>query len=61
MPSPDLDRLIKARDKAAMIVLQNPDLLPVFERLEAEVAAAEVLSDALARARALVARQRAIA
>ena len=61
MPSPDLDRLIKARDKAAMIVLQNPDLLPVFERLEAEVAAAEATGDAPARARALANRQRAMA
>ncbi|MCC0076995.1 MAG: hypothetical protein H6898_10495 [Rhodobacter sp.] len=61
MPAPDLERLVKARDKAALIVLQNPDLLPVFERLEAEVAAAEASGDALSRARALAARQKAIA
>lgn len=60
MPSPDLDRLIKARDKVARMTVQNPDLLPVFERLEAEVAAAEVTGDALARARALASRQRAM-
>ncbi|MCB1468571.1 MAG: hypothetical protein KDK08_15835 [Rhizobiaceae bacterium] len=58
---PDLERLKNARDKAAQIVLQNPHLLPVFERLEAEVEAAEATGDALARARALAARQRAIA
>lgn len=60
MPTPDLDRLIKARDKVARMTVQNPDLLPVFERLEAEVAAAEATGDTLARARALVARQRAM-
>ncbi len=61
MPTPDLKRLVKARDKAALIVLQCSDLLPVFERLEAEVAAAEANGDALSRARALAARQKAIA
>lgn len=56
---PDLKRLIRARDKAALIVAQNPVLLPVFVRLEAEVAAAEATENALARARALAARQSA--
>lgn len=61
MPSSDLERLIRARDKVARMVMQNSDLLPVFERLEAEVTAAEAAGDAVARARALLARQRAMA
>jgi len=59
MPSPELQRLIRARDKAALIAAQDPVLLPVFVRLEAEVAAAEATQNALARALALAARQSA--
>jgi hypothetical protein len=61
MPIPDIERLKKARDRVAQIVLQNSELLPIFERLEDEVEAAEAAGNTLARARALAARQRAIA
>lgn len=57
----ELERLRKARDKAALIAVSDPRLVAIFERLEAEVSAAESSADVLSRARALVARQKATA
>lgn len=54
-----LKRLYAAREKVAKLVVADLVYLPIFERLEAEIAAEEAAGDAIERARALVARQRA--
>lgn len=48
----DLDRLKTALAKVAKLVVADPVYLPIFTRLEAEIAKAEA-NDPLARARAL--------
>jgi hypothetical protein len=60
--SATLDRLRKAHAKVARLVVADPVYVPVFTRLEAEIAEAEAAlkDDVIARARA-VARQRATA
>ena len=55
-----LERLIAARDKAAHLVLVDPVYAPIFERLEAELHAADTTRDAITRARAIALAQRAI-
>ncbi|WP_407473636.1 hypothetical protein [Sulfitobacter sp. PM12] len=55
-----LERLKAARHKVAQLVLIDRVYLPIFERLESEIVALEVDNDMLARARALVQRQKAI-
>ena len=57
----ELERLKQARAKVAKLVLLDPVYLPIFERLEAELLAAETQTDAISRARAIAARQKAIA
>jgi len=55
-----LDRLRKAQAKTARLVVDDPAYVPIFTRLETEIAEAEAAlsGDVVARARA-VARQRA--
>lgn len=54
----DLQRLHAARETMAKLVLDNPVYVPIFQRIEEEIAHAEAATsgDALARARA-IARQ----
>lgn len=47
--------------KAAALVIADPVYLPIFERLERELMAYETRQDAISRARAIAASQRAIA
>ena len=59
-PEPDLmTRLIAARNKVAYLVVQDEIYLPIFERLEREIAILEAARDSLSRARAIVAGHRA--
>ena len=55
-----LEELVRLRAAVAKLVLENPVYAPIFERLDREVAALES-SDPIARARAVVAGQKAIA
>ena len=54
-----LDRLRKARLTAAEIVARDARYLPIFERIERELALAERQDGALARARAIAQDHRA--
>lgn len=46
--------------KAAALVVADPVYLPIFERIEHELATFEAKDDAISRARAIALRQRAI-
>ena len=59
MPPTQLKRLQDAYRKVAELVLMDPVYLPIFERLEKELLAAEAAGDAIARARAVAQLQRA--
>ena len=61
MARSDLQRLTAAYAKVAALVVHDPVYVPIFERLEAELAALEVRGNTIERARAVAARQRAIA
>lgn len=51
-----LDHLIECRDYVARLIAGGrPEALPIFERIEAEIAARERKADALARALAIAA------
>ena len=54
-------RLQAAYAKVAAMVVSDPVFIPVFERLNAEIAAYEMEGDIVARAKAIVNRQKAIA
>ena len=57
----DLARLVAARQAVAKLVVADPVYVPIFERIEAEIAseAAKLLeADPLASARAIVAARR---
>ncbi|NRP70198.1 hypothetical protein ILFOPFJJ_01076 [Ensifer psoraleae] len=54
------DELVRLRAAVAKLVVENPIYAPIFERLEIEIASLEA-SDPIARARAIVAGQKAIA
>jgi hypothetical protein len=56
-----LIRLQAAYAKVAALVVANPVFIPIFERLNAEIATFEMQDDIVARARAVVSRQKAIA
>lgn len=56
-----LDRLKAARATVAALVVEDPIYAPIFARLETEIAVEEARGDPLARARAIVAAQNAIA
>lgn len=45
----------------AELVIADPVYIPIFERIEREIAAMEKRDDAISRARAIVANQRASA
>lgn len=57
----DLDRLRAAHAKAAEIVVEDAAYAPIFERLEAELRDAEArqADDPVARARAVLMKERA--
>ncbi len=62
-PAPELDlmkRLIAARNKVAYLVVQDEIYLPIFERLEREIAILQSAHDSLSRARAIVSGHKAI-
>ncbi|MGJ8590029.1 MAG: hypothetical protein ACSHXW_18100 [Yoonia sp.] len=55
MPEPiTIERLQKARHTVAQLVLMDRVYLPIFERLDAEIAAMEHEQTLLDRARAIV-------
>lgn len=55
MPAPDLmHKLIECRHKVAQLVLMDRVYLPIFERLDAEIAAMAHEHALLDRARAIV-------
>ncbi|MDP3341502.1 hypothetical protein [Frigidibacter sp.] len=57
----NLEELRAAHAKVAKLVIVDPVYVPVFERLELMIAEAESKGDVLARARAIAARQSAMA
>lgn len=57
----DLQRLHAARAKVAKLVVSDPAYAPIFVRLEHEITLAQAEDDVMARARAIVARQSAMA
>ena len=59
--STDLKSLQSAYRKVAALVLQDPVYLPIFERIEREIAAMEAEGDVISRARAVAARHKAVA
>jgi len=55
-----LARLCRAREVVARLVVEDPVYLPIFERLETEIAVEEAKAsadDAVSRARAIAAAQ----
>lgn len=62
MPSPvSLSDLHHMHRMAAALVVADPVYLPLFERVESELAAFEAKGDAISRARTVAARQRVAA
>lgn len=62
MPAPvTLEELQSMHRMAAALVIADPVYLPIFERLEQELAALEAKEDGISRARALLALQKAVA
>lgn len=57
----DLTSLQLAYRKVASLVLSDPVYLPVFERIEREIAALKAEGDVIGRARAVAARHNAVA
>lgn len=56
-----LARLKSARATVAALVVEDAIYAPIFARLESEIAAEEARGDPIARARAIVSAQRAMA
>ncbi|WP_444451454.1 hypothetical protein ACTTAI_10700 [Rhodobacter capsulatus] len=62
MPEPvTLPELQKMHRMAAALVVADPVYLPLFERIELELAAHQAKDDAINRARAIAACHRAVA
>jgi len=62
MPEPvTLADLQKMHRTAAKLVLADPVYLPLFERIEHELATYQAEGDAISRARAIAARHKAVA
>ena len=61
MAHSNIERLRAAYIKAATLTGHDPVYAPIFLRLETEIAAAEIEGDVISRARAIAARQKAIA
>ena len=57
--TPSIDRLRAAHVTMAKLVTLDPCYLPIFERIEHELARAEEQQDAISRARAIVHAHRA--
>ena len=55
------ERLKRAHRKVAAMVAVDPGFVPIFLRLEQEIAAMEARDDVIERARRVVADQKAIA
>lgn len=51
----ELETLKEMHRKAALLMLRDPVYLPIFQRIERELAALEVEGDAISRARAAAA------
>jgi len=58
MSKPDLKSLQSAHRKMAMLVLHDPVYVPIFERIEKEIALLDYQDDAISRARAVAGRQK---
>ncbi|SOC14378.1 hypothetical protein [Rhodobacter maris] len=56
-----LSELQKMHQMAAALVVADPVYLPVFERIELELAACQAKDDAISRARAIAACYKAVA
>lgn len=56
-----LSDLQKMHRMAAALVITDPVYLPIFERIEHELAVFEARGDAISRARAIAARHKAVA
>ena len=62
MPAPDLmQELLECRLKVAQLVMIDKVYLPIFERLEKEIAALEAECASIERARAVIACYKATA
>ncbi|WP_170420891.1 hypothetical protein [Ruegeria arenilitoris] len=59
--SADLEILKAAYEKAAVLVVEDPVYLPVFERIEREIALLEKQEDTIQRAKAIAERYKAVA
>lgn len=57
----DLNTLKAAYQKVATLVVEDPAYLPVFMRIEHEIAVFEEQDDAISRARAIATRYKAVA
>lgn len=57
----DLETLKAAYQKVALLVIQDPAYLPVFKRIEREIAVFEEQDDAIRRAEAIAERYKAVA
>lgn len=60
MGNVDLKILKDMHRKAALLVLRDPVYLPIFERIECEIAALEAEGDVVSRARAVAALHRQV-
>ncbi len=61
MKSTDHKSLQSAHRKLAVLVLHDPAYLPIFERIEKEIALLDDQGDAISRARAVAALHRQVA
>lgn len=59
--SVDLEHLKAAYSKTAALVIEDPVYLPVFERIEREIAYYEKQDDVILRAKAIAERYKAVA
>lgn len=57
----DLETLKAAYAKVAVLLIEDPVYLPVFKRIEHEISVFEKQDDAILRAKAVVARYKAVA
>ena len=57
----DLNTLNAAYQKVATLVVEDPAYLPVFKRIEHEIAVFQEQDDAISRARAIAERYKAVA
>ncbi|MBZ9939438.1 hypothetical protein LB518_24340 [Mesorhizobium sp. BR1-1-16] len=52
-------KYVAARDKVALLVIEDPAYSPIFQALERHVAALEVANDPVARARIIASNHKA--